>query len=106
VLERLVRIQKPASYHATTVVRDAGRPEVHLAFEDKGDAQKLAAAVAAEATTNYPGWATERTFDLDSATVAALAASLPVPKTRPKPPPAGPVPTENLIQTVSGHVVR
>jgi hypothetical protein len=28
LLERLVRIQKPASYYATTVVRDAGRPEV------------------------------------------------------------------------------
>jgi hypothetical protein len=90
LLESLVRIQKPASYYATTVVRDAGRPEVHLAFEDKGDAQKLAGALEAEATSNYPGWATERTFDLDSATVAALAASLPLPKTRPKPPPAGP----------------
>jgi hypothetical protein len=50
LLECLVRIQKPASYYATTVVRDAGRPEVHLAFEDKGDAQKLADAVEAEAT--------------------------------------------------------
>ena len=87
VLERLVRIQKPASYYATTVVRAAGRPEVHLAFEDKGDARKLAATVEAEATSNYPGWATEWTFLLDSATVAALAASLPMPTKRPKPPP-------------------
>ena len=30
------------------------------------------------------------TFELDSAMVAALAATLPVPKTRPKPPPVGP----------------
>jgi hypothetical protein len=80
VLVRLVRAQRPASYYATTVVREAGRPEVHLAFEDKGDARKLAATVEAEATSNYPGWATEWTFQLDSATVAALVASLPPPK--------------------------
>ena len=62
VLVRLVRAQRPASYYATTVVREAGRPEVHLAFEDKGDDRKLADAVEAKATTNYPGWATEWTF--------------------------------------------
>jgi hypothetical protein len=66
VLERLVRIQKPASYYATTVVRAAGRPEVHLAFEDKGDARKLAATMEAEATNTHPGWATEWTLQLDS----------------------------------------
>ena len=82
VLERLVRIQKPASYYATTVVRAAGRPEVHLAFEDKGDARKLAATVEAEPTNTYPGWATEWTLQLDSATVLALAATLPPPRTR------------------------
>ena len=84
VLVRLVRAQRPASYYATTVVREAGRPEVHLAFEDKGDARKLADAVEAKATTNYPGWATEWTFQLEGATVTALAASLPPPRIRPK----------------------
>jgi hypothetical protein len=39
VLARIVKIQKPSSYYATTVVREAGRPQVHLAFEDKGDAR-------------------------------------------------------------------
>jgi hypothetical protein len=82
VLVRLVRAQRPASYYATTVVREAGRPEVHLAFEDKGDARKLADAVEAKATTNYPGWATEWTFQLEGATVTALAASLPPPRIR------------------------
>jgi hypothetical protein len=90
VLERLVRSLKPASYYSTTVVRETGRPEVHLAFADKGDARKLAATVEAEATSNYPGWASTQTFQLDSAMVAALAATLPVPKTRAKPPPVGP----------------
>jgi len=84
VLVRLVRAQRPTSYYATTAVREAGRPEVHLAFEDKGDARKLADAVEAKATTNYPGWATEWTFQLEGATVTALAASLPPPRIRPK----------------------
>ena len=80
VLVRLVKAQKPASYYATTVVREAGRPEVHLAFEDKGDARKLAAAIEAKATSNSSGWATEWTLQLDGGTVAKLAASLPTPK--------------------------
>jgi hypothetical protein len=53
---------------------------VHLAFEDKGDARTLAATVGAEPTNNYPGWPTEWTLQLDSATVLALAATLPAPK--------------------------
>jgi hypothetical protein len=82
VLARIVKIQKPSSYYATTVVREAGRPQVHLAFEDKGDARKLAATVEAEPTKTYPGWATAWTLQLDSATVLALAAMLPAPEKR------------------------
>ena len=84
VLLRLARKQKPASDYASTVVRDAGRPEIYLAFEDDGDAKKFAAATNAKATGNYPGWATQRVFQLDGAKVTTLAASLPVPKTRPR----------------------
>ena len=40
-LERLVRSLKPASLLLTTVVRETGRPEVHLAFADKEDARKF-----------------------------------------------------------------
>jgi hypothetical protein len=87
VLARIVKIQKPSSYYATTVVREAGRPQVHLAFEDKGDARKLAATVEAEPTKTYPGWATAWTLQLDSATVLALAATLPAPEKRRKQPP-------------------
>jgi hypothetical protein len=78
VLANLLKIQKPSSYYATTVLREAGQPEVHLAFEDKGDARKFAAAVEAKPTNTHPGWATE--FQLDSATVLALAATLLKPK--------------------------
>jgi hypothetical protein len=90
VLARIVKIQKPSSYYATTVVREAGRPQVHLAFEDKGDARKLATTVEAEPTNTYPGWATEWTLQLDSATVLALAATLPAPERRRIRPHTGP----------------
>jgi hypothetical protein len=80
VLQRLVKKQKPAGEYATTIVRDTGSPELHLAFEHEVDARKLGATVKARVTGNYPGWATSRAFQLDGARVAALAASLPVPK--------------------------
>jgi hypothetical protein len=87
ILVRLVRAQRPASYYATTVVREAGRPEVHLAFEDKGDARNLASLVAAEPTGSYPGWASQQAFQLEGAKLSALAASLPAPKAHRKEPP-------------------
>jgi hypothetical protein len=80
VLVRLVRAQKPASYFATAVVREAGRPEVHLAFEDKGDARQLVTALKGKRTINNPGWATEWTLQLTAEMVRELAASLPAPK--------------------------
>jgi hypothetical protein len=76
VLANLLENQKPSSYYATTVLRKAGQPEVYLAFEDKGDARKFAAAGEAVPTNTHPGWATEWTLQLDSATVLALAATL------------------------------
>lgn len=89
VLQRFVRKQKPSSDYETTVVRQTGRPEVYLAFEDEGDARRVAAAVKAQATVSYSGWASQRALQLDGGKVTALAAALPAPKTRPKPgPPA------------------
>jgi hypothetical protein len=87
VLQRLVRAQDPAGDYATTIVREAGRPELYLAFADEGDALNLAAELQAVATDSYPGWATQRAVHLDGATLKVLAASLPLPRTRPKQPP-------------------
>jgi hypothetical protein len=86
VLKRLVSTQKPTGDFAT-IVREAGHPELHLAFEDENDARKLAAVVAAKPTRGYPGWASHRAFQFDGAIVTVLAASLPPPRTRPKKPP-------------------
>jgi hypothetical protein len=84
VLSRLVRKHAPAADFAATVVRDATRPELYFAFEDEADATKLAALLKAEVTDSYPGWATQRAFQLDGAMVTALAESLPAPKSRPR----------------------
>ena len=84
VLTRLVKKHKLAGDYAATVVRDAGRSELYFAFEDEADAKKLAALLKAEVTGSYPGWATQRAFQLDGAMVTELAASLPAPKTRPR----------------------
>jgi hypothetical protein len=81
VLMRVIRQQKPAGDYAATVVRDAGRPEIYLAFEDEGDARKFAPAVKAEAIGSHPGWASQRAFQLDGARLAEIEASLPPPKT-------------------------
>ena len=91
VLLRLVRKQKPGGDYASTVVRDAGRQEIYLAFEDGGDAKEFAAATNAKATGSYPGWASQRAFQLDGTKVTTLAASLPAPKTR------QPLPEEGLM---------
>ena len=98
VLKRLVTNQKPAGDYATTVVRDAGRPEIYLAFEDEGDARKFAVAVKAKASGSYPGWASQRAFQLDGVKLTALAASLPPLRIRPKKPPSDESPLPGRIR--------
>ena len=82
VLKRLVSKQKPVGDYAATVARDAGRPEVYFAFGDEADARKFAAALGAVTLTaaSYPGWASQRAFELDGAKLRALEASLPLPQ--------------------------
>jgi hypothetical protein len=77
VLKRLVSNQKPTGDYAATVARDGGRPEVYFAFDDEADARKFAAVLEAKTTAKHPGWASHRAFDLDSAKLRALEASLP-----------------------------
>lgn len=84
VLLRLIRKQKPACDYASTVVRDAGRPEMYFAFKDERDARKFAAAVKAEAISRHPSWASQQAFELDGARLAEFEASLPPPRTRPR----------------------
>jgi hypothetical protein len=87
VLRRLARNQKPAGDYAAIVVREAGWPEVYFAFNAEADAKRFAAALQAEPIGTYPGWASQRAFELDGTKVRQLEASLP-PLMQPKRPPS------------------
>jgi hypothetical protein len=82
VLTRLASKHAPAGDYAATVVRDTGRREVYFAFDDETEARKFAAAVQAEASDSYSSWGSQRSFELDSARLGELEASLPPPRTR------------------------
>jgi hypothetical protein len=84
VLERLVRQQQPIGDYATTVVRENGGPEVFLGFQEEGDARTLGEALQAAETGSLRGWMTRRIAQLDRAVIAAIVASLPAPRVRPK----------------------
>ncbi len=101
-LERLVRKLAPTGNYATTIVRDVVSSEVHLAFEDEGDARRLAAAVSAEATVGYPHWTTQQTFLLNDVKVGALLASLPPPMTMRPPPMTERPPRDKLKDEIYG----
>jgi hypothetical protein len=84
LLLRLVRSQKPAGDFASTVVRDAGSPQMYFAFENEADARTFAAVVAAQATTSFPGWASAHAFPVQEEVLAALEPMLPLPRIRPR----------------------
>jgi hypothetical protein len=78
VLERLVKTLAPGGDYATSIVRETGQPEVHLAFENELDARKLADSVQANTTGRYLGWTSQRAFELDAAAVDTMASGLPL----------------------------
>jgi hypothetical protein len=81
-LQRFAKKMEPTGNFAMKIVRDAGRSGVHLAFELEGDAQRFAAALNAEATDVYAGWATQQSFLLSDVTETGLSPSLPLPITK------------------------
>ena len=83
VVEQFVRRLAPAGDYATAIVRDAGRPEVYLAFANELDARKLADSMQAKVTRRYAGWASERAFQLDAAAMTAMTEGLAPPRKGP-----------------------
>jgi hypothetical protein len=61
---------------ALTVSRAAGFPEILCGFEMQIEADALAMLTHAELTDRYPGFETQRVFNLDAELEAALRASL------------------------------
>lgn len=59
-----------------TVSRAAGFPEILCGFEARIDADALALLAKAQPTDRYPGFATQRVFNLDTSLEASLRAGL------------------------------
>jgi hypothetical protein len=76
LIERLLEIIRPHGRYAVTLLREAERPVVYCAFEDKADADRLAGAIHARDTAGRPGWASQRMFRLNTVTATAIAAAL------------------------------
>jgi len=51
-------------------------PEIHVAFERRQDADKLAEGVKAGRVSEYAGWASQRQFYLDPLAALEIAAAL------------------------------
>jgi hypothetical protein len=61
---------------AFAVAPKDGRPEIHCAFEEKADADRLAQAVNATVVSRYGGCPTQRFFLLDGPTRRAIQTAL------------------------------
>lgn len=75
-LSKLVTRLAPEGTYSVTIVRQAGAPEIHAAFEKSEDADRLAQTVGARADAPSSDGASRRSFILDEATGAAIAAGL------------------------------
>jgi hypothetical protein len=84
VLKRLASNQKRSGDYTASVARDGVRPELYFAFDNEADARKFAGVLAAEASNKYPGWASQRAFEIDGARFRELKTSLPARRRQPK----------------------
>ena len=75
-LSKLVSRLAPEGAYSVTIVRQAGAPEIHAAFEKSEDADRLARTVGARADALSSDGASRRFFILDEATGAAISAGL------------------------------
>jgi hypothetical protein len=79
---RLVGRFKLSGDFAVTVVGETHvaalyiSPEIHIAFQRREDADKVAAAVQARRVSEYVGWASQRQFHLDPLAALEIAAAL------------------------------
>ena len=76
LLRRVIGTLATGGDFALTVSRAAGFPEILCGFETKADADAFASLARAGSTDRYPGFATQRLFDLDATLEIALQAGL------------------------------
>lgn len=75
-LAKLIARQGAGGDYSVGIVREGGAPEVFCAFQKQTAADCFAETVKAKPSGRYGGWASQRTFPLDDATMANLDAAV------------------------------
>jgi hypothetical protein len=76
LLHRVIGSLASNGAFALTVSRASGFPEILCGFEAEADADAFASLSGAQPTNRYPGFASQRLFDLDTVLANALRAGL------------------------------
>jgi hypothetical protein len=77
LMGRLVSALKPKGRWALTSVGDGEGSEVRVAFDKRGDAERVAVVIDAKSTGRYEeGWASQRRFLFDEAAEQKVAGIL------------------------------
>ncbi len=76
VLHDLIVTFPPQGHYSVRTVDDECGPAIHCAFERKGDADRLAAAVGAIEVARYETYRSERAFFLDEKATRAIRRTL------------------------------
>ena len=74
-ISRLINQRVPDADFALTIVRQAGKQEIHVAFADEAAAATIAGAFQARRSDRHDGWASQATAELDPDTISRLAAA-------------------------------
>lgn len=74
-ISRLINQRVPDVEFALTIVRQAGKQEIHVAFADEAAAATIASAFQARRSDRHEGWASQATAVLDPDTISRLASS-------------------------------
>jgi hypothetical protein len=72
----LLARSKVKGAYAVEVVKKDSVPEVQSVFAKEEDANHFAKAIGAEVVGRHPGWATQRTFRLDSELCEEISSAL------------------------------
>ncbi len=75
-LHDLIVTFSPQGHYSVRTIEDECGPAIHCAFENKADADRLAASVGAIEISRYDGYRSERAFYLSEAATREIRRSL------------------------------
>jgi hypothetical protein len=76
LVSQLLAKSKVKGAYAVEVVKKDSVPEVQSVFAEEDDANRFAKAIGAEGVGRHPGWATQRTFRLDTELCEEISSAL------------------------------